>query len=111
MAASAIVVSPGPKASSVTMRRSNGWTKLIFPSGRQNIGAAMRNDGSRKKIWLPKKTAGWRTRSNQTGGGAGGRGAMTGVSQGEKIALKQPNDVRRCDDERDAKSEPWPRCR
>ena len=37
------------------------------------------------------------------------RGAMTGVSEGEKVALKQPDDMRRSNDERDAKSEPWSR--
>src|SRR5262249_61248923 len=38
------------------------------------------------------------------------RGAMAGVSERKKIALKQPNNMRRRYDKRDANRKPWPRC-
>ena len=55
----------GPKASSVTMRRSKAsggrWLAArAFRCRGQNSAAAMNSDGSAKKIWLAANTAGWR---------------------------------------------------
>jgi hypothetical protein len=58
------VVSAGPNAKSVTMRRSNGSPDAFSPLRGQNSAAAIANDGSRKKIWLPRNATGCKMWSN-----------------------------------------------
>ena len=69
---SAIVAAPGPKARSVTMRRSKPSAAMSpSPFGRgQNSAAAMNSDGSMKKNWLAAKNVGRKIWSNQPRTGA-----------------------------------------
>ena len=94
--------SPGPNASSVTMRRSNVSADQPHRRGGfgcgQNNAAAMKSDGSRKKIWLPRTPpdAGYDRTSR-----APRAARWLGIGERQEIGLEQPDDMRRGDDERD----------
>ncbi len=105
-AASAIMAAPGPKASSVTMRRSKASAADLAAAW--FLPRPEQRGGDKQRRQQEENLAGGKDRrmENVVEPAAHRRGAMLGIGKRQEIGVKQPDHMRQRDQQRDDQREP-----